>query len=199
MKVRIFDNMDQCTQQVVEQLLPLVNNQRREQALRYKHTFGQFCCLQSWIMLRDLLGHAPTEWSYNENGKPFLAGEDKALYFSISHCKSAIVVAVADEPIGIDVESIRKVDDSLIERTMNEQEQHYIRAAKQPQRAFTALWTKKEAILKWIGTGINSFDQLKTITERHNPKPNRNIKIETIEAEKYIYTIIYGKLHSFGT
>ena len=46
MLYRIFDDMTQCSEQEVARLLPLVSDQRREQALRYKHTFGQYCCLQ---------------------------------------------------------------------------------------------------------------------------------------------------------
>ena len=45
MKVLVFDHMDQCTEAGVQRMLPLVSQQRREQALKYKHTFGQYCCL----------------------------------------------------------------------------------------------------------------------------------------------------------
>ena len=51
LKIAVFDNMEQCTEEEVQRLLPLVSSQRREQALRYKHTLGRFCCLKSWLML----------------------------------------------------------------------------------------------------------------------------------------------------
>ena len=76
-------------------MLPLVSEQRREQALRYKHTLGRFCCLKSWLLLQELVGELP-EWQYNEYGKPFIEGGP---HFSISHCKTGIAVAVADEPV----------------------------------------------------------------------------------------------------
>ena len=53
MRIMIFDHMDQCTEAEVQRMLPLVSAQRREQALKYKHTFGQFCCLKSWLMLEQ--------------------------------------------------------------------------------------------------------------------------------------------------
>ena len=40
---RIFDDMEQCTAEEVARLLPLVSDQRREQALRFSHLFGQYC------------------------------------------------------------------------------------------------------------------------------------------------------------
>ena len=51
MRFEIFDYMTECSEAEVQRLLPMVSEQRREQALRYKHTFGQYCCLKSWMML----------------------------------------------------------------------------------------------------------------------------------------------------
>lgn len=183
MRVSIFDYMEQCTEEEVQRLLPLVSAQRREQALRYKHTLGRFCCLKSWLMLSALhLGEM--EFLYNEHGKPYIEGGP---YFSISHCKEGIAVVIDDSPVGIDIEAIRHADRDLITRTMNEQEQLQIHN----DRDFTRLWTQKEAILKMEGTGIASFEQLQGI---HPEKYN----LQTIEKDKYIYTIAYGKLHCFS-
>ena len=175
MKVVVFDRMEECTETEVNRMLPLVSDQRREQALRYKHTMGQFCCLKSWVLLRDILktptkprqnpDKTPIEWQkmeYNEQGKPFLPNGP---FFSISHCKAGIAVAVDEQPIGIDIESIRHADEELIERTMNEEE---------------------EAVVKAEGTGICSFEQLQTLLPA-----NKTYRLETIEKEKYIYTIAY--------
>ena len=120
---------------------------------------------------------------YNEQGKPFLPDGP---FFSISHCKAGIAVAVDEQPIGIDIESIRHADEDLIERTMNEEEQRMIRSAAQPDRMFTRLWTQKEAVVKAEGTGICSFEQLQTLLPA-----NKTYRLETIEKEKYIYTIAY--------
>ena len=50
--VTIFDDMSQVTEAEVQRMLPLVDGQRRKEALRYKHLFGQFACLKSWLMLQ---------------------------------------------------------------------------------------------------------------------------------------------------
>ena len=186
--------MAQCTDEEVQRMLPLVSAQRREQALRYKHTFGRFCCLKSWLMLQEELGGMGVrevgEFDYNEHGKPFLVNGP---YFSISHCKEGIAVAIDDEPIGIDIEHIRKADRELIQRTMNEEEVRLIaRALDKADIAFTRLWTRKEAVVKAQGTGILSFEQLQSVLD------NRTANIETVNKEKYIYSIAYGKLHCFS-
>jgi 4'-phosphopantetheinyl transferase len=183
--------MDECTEQEVQRMLPMVSAQRREQALRYRHTFGQFCCLKSWMMLRAML-IGEMDFLYNEQGKPYI---ERGPYFSISHCKAGIAVALDDEPVGIDIETIRRADDELIQRTMNAEEQALIKSAGEEREAreFTRLWTQKEAVVKCLGTGIQSFEQLQNILAKY-----RNIDISTFEKENYIYSIAYGKLHCFG-
>ena len=190
MKVVVFDKMEECTEAEVQRMLPLVSTQRREQALKYKHTFGQFCCLKSWLMLFDFVEmsrYQDLEWKYNEHGKPYLEGGP---YFSISHCKAGIAVAIDDAPIGIDIETIRHANEDLVERTMNEKERLGIRELG--MREFTRLWTQKEAIVKAEGTGIYSFEQLQTILD------NGHWTLDTFEKDNYIYSIAYGQLCSFG-
>ena len=157
MQITIFDHMNECTEPEVARLLNMVSPQRREQALRYKHLFSQYCCLKSYELLLQLLAstpyllHSTPIFLYNEHGKPYL---ENGPYFSISHCKHAIAVAVSEIPIGIDIEHIRTAKPNLVAHTMNEEEQAYIWAAESPDIAFTCLWTQKEAVLKMQGTGI---------------------------------------------
>ena len=160
---KIFDDMTQCSEQTVARLLPLVSPQRREQALRYQHTFGQFACLQSYLMLSQLLAewgrahhtplHPTPTFLYNDYGAPYIEGGP---YFSISHCKTAIAVAVSENPIGIDIEGIRTFKPELMRKTMSPAEQQRISSSATPEVEFIRLWTQKEALLKLQGTGIIS-------------------------------------------
>ena len=169
MLYEIFDHMHLSSDEAVREMLPLVSEQRRQQALRYQHTFGQFCCLKSYLMLLELLAavypeldKAKPEFGYTEKGKPFLLARPD-IHFSISHTKNAILVAIADAPIGVDIEAFRSPSAALIARTMNATEQAAIATADgwniqrtngTPQASFTAIWTRKEAVLKLRGTGI---------------------------------------------
>ena len=151
--------MTQCSEQEVARLLPIVSPQRREQALRYTHTFGQFCCLKSYEMLTALLASTPytlhptPSFLYNEYGAPYL---ENGPYFSISHCKQGIAVAVSETPIGIDIETIRPLNEGLVRKTMNDVEQTHIFSSSHPETEFIRLWTQKEAYVKMQGTGIIS-------------------------------------------
>ena len=188
MLYEIFDHMHLSSDEAVREMLPLVSEQRRQQALRYQHTFGQFCCLKSYLMLLELLAavypeldKAKPEFGYTEKGKPFLLDRPD-IHFSISHTKNAILVAISDAPIGVDIEAFRSPSAALIARTMNATEQAAIaasaataasaasaatleppgtpsgpgtpQASGTPEALFSAIWTRKEAVLKLRGTGI---------------------------------------------
>ena len=153
----IFDDMSVISEEGILRLLPLVSEERREEALRYKHLFGQFACLKSYVMLRELLEQRglahPFRFGFNEHGKPFLKDYPE-VHFNLSHCKNGIAVVVSDQSVGIDIESYRSVSDSLLRYTMNEEEQRIISESDDPVRTFTEYWTKKEAVFKLRGTGI---------------------------------------------
>lgn len=188
--ILIDDDMTKVMEREVKRLFQTVDAQRQEEALRYRHMFGQYCCLRSWEMLRELLQRLGIEhmgeWRYNEYGKPYLK---EGPYFSISHCKNAIAVAVYEQEVGIDIESIRKADEALVERTMNRVEQEQIARAASADEAFTALWTRKEAVLKMRGTGI--LDDLHEVLTTQTDDYTLETNIRTDKG--YIYSIATKK------
>ena len=189
MVVKIFDEMSQITPEEINRLLPLVSDNRREEALRYKHLFGQFACLKSYVMLREILEDKglshPFRFGYNEHGKPFLIDHPE-IHFNISHCKNGIAVAVSDETVGIDIESYRNVSDTLVRYTMNEEERRIISESSDPTRAFTEFWTKKEAVFKLRGTGItNNLHELL--------KGDETVETHVNEERRYAYSIATNK------
>lgn len=208
-KLMLFDNMSQCTDSEVERLLPLVSAQRREVALRFRFTFGRFTCLKSYVMLQQLVQEALAEtdeqwlplqqrlheWDgnfvFNEHDKPFMqnaSGERiEGVDFSISHCKNAIAVALSDRPVGIDVESFRHAEDALLRRTMNPEEQAEVLTAPDSAEAFTRLWTKKEAVLKYLGTGL--VDNLHEVLLPTYESPVISLETKVNQEKQYVWTL----------
>lgn len=187
--ISIFDDMSQVTETEVRRMLPLVDEKRRTEALRYRHLFGQFACLKSWLMLQDLLKHLGInnlETNQNEHGKPYLIRYPE-VHFNLSHCKNGLAVVVDFSPVGIDIESFRKGNLSLICKTMNPTEAEWIRASSDPVEAFTQYWTKKEAVVKLRGTGL--------IDDLHHILDGKGYRLEThVNREKgYAWTVAYSK------
>ena len=136
-----------------------LSDQRREQALKFKHEQGQRLCVLAYQLLKQGLrevygiGENPL-FDYNEHGKPMIIGHPE-IFFNLSHCKQAVLCAISDEPVGVDVESVRSFNESLVHYTMNDDEIREIESADDRAVAFIRLWTMKEAALKLIGTGIS--------------------------------------------
>lgn len=148
-----------------EAALPLLSEQRRQQALKFKHEQGRKTCAMAYLLLCEALRqeYGITElpvFEYGEHGKPFIVGHPD-IHFNFSHCREAVICAVSDQPVGVDVESIREYKESLARYTMNDQELEQIARAERPDVEFIRLWTMKEAVLKLSGRGI--VDDLKHV------------------------------------
>jgi 4'-phosphopantetheinyl transferase len=93
---------------------------------------------------------------FSENGKPFLEGNP--VWFNLTHTRDAFAFAVSkNAAVGIDMEDInRNIDyESIIKNFFSPEENEFI--LKNPAEAlnrFFLLWTRKEALLKAIGTGL---------------------------------------------
>ena len=112
----------------------------------------------------------------NENGKPFFKVYPEIL-FSVSHSGNAAVVAMerASDSVtllGIDIEKLRtdiSQNEKIAGRFFTPDEAIYLSSLNTDKKAyaFTDIWTKKEAYIKAIGTGLttelDSFNVLKDI------------------------------------
>lgn len=140
--------------------LAQLSEQRREQTLRFRHELGQRTCVAAYLLLCEGLQkeYGITEkpvFDYGEHGKPWIVGHPE-IHFNLSHCREAVLCVLSGRPVGVDVESVREFKESLIHYTMNDEETESIRQASRPDVEFIRLWTRKEAVLKLTGEGINN-------------------------------------------
>lgn len=103
---------------------------------------------------------APGAWRFARNiyGKPFLAGGQPTLEFSVSHAETATCVAISTRRrIGLDIAQSTVHDwYEVAEQFFTPAERRMINAARPEhrERAFLRVWTAKEAFAKLIGTGL---------------------------------------------
>ncbi len=97
----------------------------------------------------------------NEQGKPYIP--DSPYFISFSHKGDVSVAAISDHEVGVDIENVtaprnitrlsRLFDDSEVPESLYD---------------FYRLWTAKEAMGKYNGTGINlAVLKQKTVDVRH--------------------------------
>ncbi len=131
---------------------------------RFKHLPSQQCYLQARRIAKEVLAEKlacqPQEisFTYNDTEKPFLANSD-AWHFNISHCHSAVVVAIAPFEVGVDVENVSRCKQviSHAEDFLNPvSASHVVNAETEEDAAniFATHWCCTESYVKWLGSAI---------------------------------------------
>ena len=137
-----------------------------DRAKRFIRPVDSTCYSLTHALLRHLLSKSininPLQIEIHsiENHKPYITSRE--LDFNISHSDHYGCVVIADHTelkTGIDIEKIKNLDDmmNLIQTYMSKQEQEYINSGKtrdEQLKRFYVIWTRKEALLKMIGTGL---------------------------------------------
>ncbi len=91
--------------------------------------------------------------AYGPHGKPYLRDYPN-VHFNISHSGQYVACAVADRPVGIDVQVVGTYRPDVAVRVCSEGELAKIETSDNLATEFTKLWTRKEAYLKMLGCGI---------------------------------------------
>lgn len=93
----------------------------------------------------------------NSYGKPFLKNYEDISY-NISHSNDIIVLAFSTcGAIGVDVEFVKNNYFDVMEEVFTRQEINWINSSDKEQKLerFFTIWTRKEAVIKGIGTGFS--------------------------------------------
>lgn len=180
---------DEIEELPLEIALQQISEQRREQALKFKHEQGQRLSVAAYLLLKEGLRqefgftYNPI-FGYHANGKPYIDGCPD-IHFNMSHCRKAAICGVSRQPIGVDIESIHPYKENLAAYTMNEQELDLIHRSPRPDVAFTQLWTRKEALLKLTGEGIHNNIKNVLIEAEGRVKWTTTVHLQ----KQYIYSI----------
>ncbi|WP_405872260.1 4'-phosphopantetheinyl transferase family protein [Streptomyces sp. NBC_00005] len=142
----------------------------RQRAAAYRRTDDRKTYVAAHVGLRRVLsvytGVAPQrlaigrEWCEEcgeRHGRPVLVGLPGAPEFSLSHSHGLAMVAVARTRVGVDVQALpsRETVDACLPLLHPAERQEITRIpAEQRQTAFARLWSRKEAYLKGLGTGL---------------------------------------------
>jgi 4'-phosphopantetheinyl transferase len=98
---------------------------------------------------------------YTEQNKPYL---DIPWNFNITHCNDFVAIVFAERTfVGLDVEKIEPIQTEDFKSCFTELEWTDILDAEDLNTRFFYYWTRKEAILKGIGSGLMIHPSLFTV------------------------------------
>ena len=154
--------------------LSVLDSSERERASRFRFERDRSRYVAAHVALRlslsEVLQQNPSqiEFHVGPHGKPALS-PDLGWVFNLSHSEGMALIAIARNDhmtdIGADIEVVRHVDDwhALAQENFSDAERQVLAARQDQSRAsdFLRCWTRKEACVKALGTGLslhtNSF------------------------------------------
>ncbi len=143
-----------------ENYFSVLPKERQQQLISIKHEMAK---RQSIVgeglvrtMLEKLTGKKKEEIVIIRDGqkKPYLA--ELPFHFNISHSGEYVMAAISIYPIGIDIEMIGRDIWRVMQRVCRGADFSYIMDGDEAAKMMrmTEIWTRKEALIKCIGTGI---------------------------------------------
>ena len=156
----------------VHSITSLIENLDKEERLRARRYHfdadrNRFIISRSFlkILLAEKIGIKANEVQIEKDSfdKPYLPSYPN-LYFNLSHSGDYILIIIGDKKVGIDIEKINYTQNfsDILPTIFSKYEIDELLISSNKTLTFYKFWTRKEAILKAIGKGMN--EDLKSIT-----------------------------------
>lgn len=156
-RLYLFDQYEQIPEELIFRALPLLPEERRIRAARYRRKIDRNNCVITYLMLlyglRECFGIASAGIAYGEYGKPYFPDYPN-IHFNISHCDKGCAVVIANRPVGVDIQDVRPFSWDIARRVCCEQELEELEQSQDWDRLFTWMWAVKESVGKMWGNGI---------------------------------------------
>jgi 4'-phosphopantetheinyl transferase len=164
----------------------------RERADRFHFEIDRLRFITARAALRILLGRYLNQlperlcFSVNSHGKPWMqmSTGQPDLRFNLSHSGNVVVLAFAlQAEVGIDVETVREMQDMEAVAKLCLSSAQFRAFCQLPRgdasvRAFYRIWTRKEALIKALGTGLSQTLSDFDVTF-HDHEPPRLIRADS--------------------
>ncbi|MEU9793050.1 4'-phosphopantetheinyl transferase superfamily protein [Streptomyces sparsogenes] len=163
----------------------ILDADERERAGRFVRTEDRHRYTAAHLGLRELLGGYldldPATVPFareacpgcgGPHGRPAVAGTP--LHFNLSHAGDLVLLAFAGSPIGADVERVQPASVvAQVAGSLHPAERAELESLAEADRpaAFARCWTRKEAYLKGIGTGLSQDPALDYVGTGERPVP----------------------------
>lgn len=189
-------NIENLTDSEYEKWFSLMTKEKQDRVSRYKDFERRKCSVAGEKLVKDYIGKSlnisPEALVIltDKNGKPYI--ESCPIHFNISHCENTLVYAFSDEEIGIDIEKIKPIPISVLNRFFSTEEQEFVLGKPlnesesedyyKPQilENFYRIYTLKEAICKKSGIGIKGLKAAEALPFVHCSFKENNFIISIV-------------------
>nr|WP_286943034.1 4'-phosphopantetheinyl transferase superfamily protein [Allomuricauda sp.] len=138
----------------------------RAQRYHFKKDYNRFVVCRAFLkfLLAKQTGLAISDISIDSgsNKKPYLSSNPE-VFFNVSHSGDCALIAIGNTELGVDVEQTDRNFDfmQIVLQAFSEVEIKELTKSKDQLQTFYTFWTRKEAIVKATGKGIDdSFKEI---------------------------------------
>lgn len=141
-------------------------------------SYLSFCLLKQYVLLLYQIDMTDLLLACNEHGRPQFREFD----FNISHSGNLLAIGISKEKIGVDIQQIThfQKQEQLAKKILDNGSLQQYLLEKTPQ-AFIREFAKKEAYLKYLGTGFDA-SYIQTI----KPEFCRTLSVQDATGNDYI-------------
>ena len=134
-------------------LLKVLSDEQKEKAFRFKNEKDQMRCLLSSYLMSQL---SKEDLQRNLTGKPYYPNGP---FFNISHSGKYVIIAIANEEVGVDIEEDIEKNMDILLRIFNEAEAKMIKE----HADFYYLWCAKESLIKCMGSSVSKIKEVPSL------------------------------------
>ena len=153
-------SLDRAAREMADRITNL-SAEERSRAARYVRVYDRAAFVMVRSTLRGLLGArlgcaaSAVRFSYGSHGKPMLADESQ-VSFNVSHTAGLALIAIAESrEVGVDIEAwTASSADDFAYGLLGADERRHVEVTKDPA-SFYDRWTRKEALIKARGSGLD--------------------------------------------
>ncbi|WP_157847603.1 4'-phosphopantetheinyl transferase family protein [Streptomyces violens] len=146
----------------------MLDHEERQKAQSFKRAQDRSSYLVAHIGLRYLLGEfldaSPAELTFKREPCPLCGGahgrpmvmSSPSIHFSLSHAGDVVLISLACQPVGVDVEDARLIHWDELLPQFHPVERSVVEHLPRGERNLAVLngWVRKEAYLKGLGVGL---------------------------------------------
>lgn len=183
MKIKIYctltEEIDVETLENAISLLPLWRREYAEKKILSERINSTFAYLLLQRLISEQFGLSDTApFTYGKQGKPYFG--NIRLFFSLSHCRTAVAAGACENEIGVDILDNRLLNENIALRICNEAELEKFNRSENKQEFLRQLWCRKESIVKRKGIGF---------TEGFKTADTEKEDCRVVIKEKYILSV----------
>lgn len=193
--IYLFDRMETIDPSLADRMFRILPQWRRQQADKFRFPIDRNLSVISYLLLASGLRQQYhirelPRFSYLDCGKPFLPDYPR-IHFSITHCCMGAACAIAEHPVGLDMQNIEPHSPELAEYIFSPKEQAMIQQANNPDAEFVRLWCRRESYAKLTGRGV-----YRDLHSFNDDKISRLCCFSTMQTTRYCLTLAEYRKHA---